>query len=438
MGYGVGKEKPRLVGWAGHCLKYIAAAVVAVFMAVPVFGAAQKESVSTVKLTVSCEPKPEAGKEIGSVTVTQPDERIVVAEPAAYYNTDDDVWIRGEIPVIRLELSLKDTSGYRFVSSTKVSVSGFQSEVKSRKILDGGDGMRVEIKLKKVTGPVEDVAEYYWEGTSAWWSDVRDADRYEVRLYRGNSLVTTVTTGQNHFDFYPHMNRAGDYCFKVRGISSLDNQRGRWSDKSEESAVSVSDVYEGPAAGSGNGGSFSKAGWQQDGRGWIYRKEDGSPAKNTWVFADNHWFHLADNCYMDTGWIYADNHWFYLNPVSDGTKGAMKTGWQFVNNSWYYLNPVSDGTRGAMKTGWQFVNNSWYYLNPVSDGTRGAMKTGWQFVNNSWYYLNPVSDGTRGAMRTQYQNINGLWYYLDPESGSLWVNRKAPNGNWADAAGVLH
>ena len=34
---------------------------------------------------------------------------------------------------------------------------------------------------------------------------------------------------------------------------------------------------------------------------------------------------------------------------------------------------VSDRTRGIMKTGWQLVNGSWYYLNPISNGTRGAM-----------------------------------------------------------------
>ena len=26
----------------------------------------------------------------------------------------------------------------------------------------------------------------------------------------------------------------------------------------------------------------------------------------------------------------------------------MTTGWQQVNGAWYYLNPVSDGTKGAM------------------------------------------------------------------------------------------
>lgn len=393
-------------------------AAVLTLAAVPVYGAAQKASISSVKLTVNCDPKPEVGKEIGTVTVTQTDGRISITDPAVYYDTDDNVWLRGEIPVIRVEVSVNDTSQYRFTSSTKVSVSGFQSEVKSKRVLGGGDSLRVEIKLKKVTGPLNDISDYGWEGTTAQWSDNDDADRYEVRLYRGNSLVKTVSTNRNQFDFYPFMTRAGEYSFRVRGLSTSDDQKGNWTDRSEESTISSSDVYRSSGPGDISPGSsahsvYTPAGWQQDNRGWTYRQADGNLVRNRWLYVDNNWFHVADNSYMETGWLYVDNNWFYLNPVSDGTRGAMRTGWQFVDNNWFYLNPISDGTRGAMRTGWQYINDNWYYLNPISDGTRGAMRTG-------------------------YQNIENRWYYLDPGSGALWMNRGVPNGSMADSNGVLH
>lgn len=89
-----------------------------------------------------------------------------------------------------------------------------------------------------------------------------------------------------------------------------------------------------------------------------------------------------------------------------------------------------------MQTDWQFIDNRWFYLNPVSDGTRGAMKTGWQQINGVWYYLNPVSDGTRGAMMTGYQTIDGKTYYFD-DSGAMWANRTAPNGRYLDASGAM-
>ncbi len=331
-----------------------AAAVCMTLMVAPAYGAVQREQVTGIKLTVSCDPKPEAGNEIGAVTVAQMDERISITDPAVYYNTRDSVWIRGEIPVIRLELSVKDTSKYRFTSAARVSVSGCQSEIRSKRVLDGGDSLRVEIKLKKVTGPIEDVADYFWEGMTAQWSDNGDADRYEVRLYRGSSLVTTITTSRNQFDFYPYMSRAGEYSFKVRGISSLDNQKGKWSDKSEESSITVSDVYTG-APPQGGGSGSGRAGWQQDNRGWTYRRGDKSLVRNSWVFADNNWFHLADSCYMDTGWIFTDNNWFYLNPVSDGTRGATRTGYQNINGCRYYLDPAS----GALWVNRQVPGGSW-------------------------------------------------------------------------------
>jgi glucan-binding YG repeat protein len=47
-----------------------------------------------------------------------------------------------------------------------------------------------------------------------------------------------------------------------------------------------------------------------------------------------------------------------------------------------------------MLTGWQLIDGKWYYLNPVSDGTKGAM------ITNSWidiYYVdeNGVWDETK-------------------------------------------
>ncbi|RKI12724.1 hypothetical protein D7V81_11620, partial [bacterium 1XD21-70] len=331
--------------------------------ALPAYGADSREKISSVKLTVSYDEKPEAGKTVGTVAVRVSDDRLEVIEPAQYYDTDDDVWIRGEVPVIRLELAVKDSSGYRFTSSTKVSSSGGRSEVKSKKLLDGGDALRVELKLPKVTGPLDETEEYYWDGRRARWSEVEGADQYEVKLYRGNSLVTTVTSTGTSYYLYPYMNRAGEYTFRVRALSSVDGAKGSWSDKSEEFYLSSADVYPGstPVPGGGNPsggpGNSRPAGWIQDQSRWSYRQTDGSLVHDSWLFVDNNWFYFGNDSIMRTGWIFVDDHWFYLNPVSDGTRGAMKTGWVFADNRWFYLNPVSDGTRGAMKTGWLPTEN---------------------------------------------------------------------------------
>ncbi len=367
------------------------AAMTAFAMCLPAY-AATRDKVSSVKLKVVCDEEPQAGEDVGSVTVsvTSPN-TVTVSENAEYYDTNDDVWERGEIPVIRLELEVTDADKYYFTSSTKVSVSGFHSEVKSKKVLNGGDNLRVDIKLRKVSGDLDSVEDLYWNGRTAHWDEIDDADKYEVKLYRGSSTVTTVTTSSSSYNFYPYMTKSGDYTFKVRGISNSDGEKSEWSDESEEYYMNSNDVYTGtPPTNNGSsssGSSHSGSGWAQDQFGWTYRYSDGNLAKG-WIYVDNNWFYMAANGYMMTGWIFVDNNWFYLNPVSDGTRGAMKTGWQFIDNNWYYLNPVSDGTRGARMYGYQF--------------------------------------------------IDGNWYVLDPVSGARWSNTTTAFGQWIDANGVVH
>ncbi len=399
----------------------------------PAYGADNREKISSIKLTVTCETKPEAGKEIGTVSVAISDGRVEVTEPAHFVDTDEDVWIRGEIPTIQVELSVKEPAKYRFTSSTKVTASGARSEVHSKRVLDSGDGLRVELRLPKVAGDLEETVDFYWDGRRARWSDVDGADKYEVRLYRGNTLVTTITTTGTGYNFYPHMNRAGEYTFRVRGLSSSDGEKGPWSERSDEFYLSSGDVYTGAtpgddssngpgstgtpgnpgnSGGPGSGSTNWNAGWNQDQQGWFYRQADGNPVRSNWIYVDNNWFYLGADGYMCTGWIYVDNNWFYLNPVSDGTKGAMKTGAVCVDGRWYYLNPVSDGTRGAVKTGWVWIDNQLYYMDP-SEGQPG------------------------GAMKTGYHRIDGGLYYLDPGSGILWRGRNIPDGRWADENGRI-
>ena len=138
-----------------------------------------------------------------------------------------------------------------------------------------------------------------------------------------------------------------------------------------------------------------------------------TPAKVGWEqLSDGTWtFYDATGTKVVNNWANIGGVWYFLD-----VNGAMATGWQQVNGSWYYLNPISDGTKGAMKTGWLNDNGTWYFLN-----SSGAMETGWKNINGSWYYLNPISDGTRGAMKSGWINDNGTWYYLY-SNGSMASN----------------
>lgn len=377
------------------------AVLTALSMSLPAYAADDREKISTIKLVVDCGEEPEAGDTVGSVSVSisTGSNKCHISEEPEYYDTNDDEWERGEIPVIRLELEAEDD--YKFTSSTSVKVSGFHSDLKSKKVLNSGDGLRVDIKLRKVSGDLDEADDLEWESRTATWDKVDGADKYEVKLYRNSNAVTTITTAKTSFNFYPYMTRSGDYTFKVRAISSSDSEKSDWSDESDEYYLAASEVYtgatpstndytgstsSGSASGSSPAASSQNPGWVQDSLGWTFW-QNGQALQNTWLYVDNNWFYMGSNYYMMTGWIYVDNNWFYLNPVSDGTKGAMKYGLQNIDGVIYYLNPVSDGTRGAMKTG--------------------------------------------------YQTIDGQNYYFDTTNGSMWMNRTVPNGQWADSQGVI-
>ncbi len=113
---------------------------------------------------------------------------------------------------------------------------------------------------------------------------------------------------------------------------------------------------------------YSQGSWKKEGS--IWRLEvDGSRAKSAWAYILENWYLLNDREEMVTGWANVDGRWYFMD-----SSGAMRSGWlKDASGEWYYLNPISDGTKGAMRVGWHQIDNKWYYFNTVSDGTQGRM-----------------------------------------------------------------
>ncbi len=106
----------------------------------------------------------------------------------------------------------------------------------------------------------------------------------------------------------------------------------------------------------GTGSAVRTGKWIQDENGWWYRKPDGSYPVNEWAKLSynraTYWYHFDAKGYIQTGWFTdTDGRRYYLNPVSDGTMGAMVTGWRQIDGYWYYFNEASDGYQGALYTG---------------------------------------------------------------------------------------
>ena len=126
----------------------------------------------------------------------------------------------------------------------------------------------------------------------------------------------------------------------------------------------------------------------------------------SWKQEGTVWKLDVDGATATSAWAYLSGNWYLFNE-----KGEMMTGWANVDGSWYFM----DGS-GSMRDGWvQDGKGEWYYLNPVSDGTRGAMRIGWQLISSKWYYFHTVSDGSQGRMLKSQRSPDG---YLLKEDGS--------------------
>lgn len=86
--------------------------------------------------------------------------------------------------------------------------------------------------------------------------------------------------------------------------------------------------------------------WKRDDIGWWYEEDNGQYPTATWKFINNNWFYFQHSGYASTGWIFESGRWYFAD-----SDCYMLTGWVNVEGKNYYLNPISDGTKGAMLTG---------------------------------------------------------------------------------------
>ena len=113
--------------------------------------------------------------------------------------------------------------------------------------------------------------------------------------------------------------------------------------------------------------AFAAPGWNQNTTGWWWENADGSYVVNNWVQDAGKWYFMDGNGYMSCGWIWDNGNWYFAD-----ASGAMLTGWVRVDGAVYYLNPVSDGTQGAMATGVRTIDGVSYTF----DASGACMNSG--------------------------------------------------------------
>lgn len=159
-------------------------------------------------------------------------------------------------------------------------------------------------------------------------------------------------TGANNY-WYPTMCDAGasleEQCNVLKAMFQLSE-----TGNSGENAISKN-----PGSSSSGSSSSSSSGstgqWKLDAKGWWYRYDNGTWPENRWVYLYYNgiyaWYHFDAEGYIQTGWFTdTDDNRYYLNPLTDGSQGAMKTGWVLIDGSWYYFNDSTDGPKGALLT----------------------------------------------------------------------------------------
>ena len=350
--------------------KGITAVLGAVTTAAMVFGlpmtslASNRTSIGSVSITVSSEI--EVGSTSSDVEVTSNNSLYDVYN-VSVTNVPSDGWDPDDNPKVQIKLELSDSDDYQWsVTKSNISVSGDSGTVS---FVSGGSGhgyltiVYTLADLDEIDTDWEenmdlDIDDTAWNSSYgiAKWSAAEAAKKYEVKLYRGSTLLTSVTTTSTAYDFANYFTQAGTYSFKVRAVYS-SKYKGDW-ETSDDLYVTTSQAtaiastynasynsttvsynsYEGSltstVTNSGSGlipGNTTDGTWIQTQYGFWYRNSDGSWTSNGWQEIDGKWYYFNAYGYRKSGWIYWNNKWYYC-----GADGAMLT--NAYTPDGYYVN----------------------------------------------------------------------------------------------------
>ena len=308
---------------------------------------AYASDISRITLELSGET-PRPGREVGEIEAAEPGDALYWVDSSEYINESTN-WSAGELPVVRIEVRADEDDRFTVSRESDIKFKGMGASL-MRAEITFDDEMTVYAQLPVVSSDGVDYNLNYdgslsWDDKTATWKAADGADKYEVQLALGDTVIHTVKTSQTSYSFLGMMGTPGNYYFRVRRLSG--NYAGEWSDWSR--AYSVRAPLTGQSSGAGlnssapaNGaqgpvtleGSISPAssvtpGWVQDNTGWWYRKADGGYVANDWLLDNGKWYLFDSRGYMLTGWQKHGGIDYYL-----GSDGAMYAN-GYTPDGWY-------------------------------------------------------------------------------------------------------
>lgn len=311
-----------------NCKKTVAVLSTAALAMSFSFASMAAANVSSVSLTIDSDIA--AGDSDSDVEVTASSSKYTV-DDVDVTNEPGDEWEDGDKPKLKVTVSSADnysfSSGF---SKSSVDLSGDDGTVTSV-TRSSSSKLYVYITLDALDDDDSDyeldVSNLEWDEDTgeASWDEAEDAKRYEVKLYRNDSTVTSVTATDESYDFSGSITKKGTYTFKVRAVYNSSN-KGSWeeSDEWDVSSSEAEDISSG-SSGSSSSGSSSSSGpggsslgaWLKDNVGWWYCNADRSYTVNNWQYINNKWYFFNGNGYMVTGWVYWNSIWYYCGENGD-------------------------------------------------------------------------------------------------------------------------
>lgn len=231
-------------------------------------------------------------------------------------------WTMNDVPEYKVSLVAEDDYEFNIKKASDLNIVG--ASYVSATTENSRTTLVVRVKLPALKNQVSPVTEANLANDGVLtWSNALGAGSYEVKFYRGQSLLGGIQkSSSNSINLREYMQKAGTYYFLVRPINQSNADiAGDWFESnrvtiSTEEAEANKAWYENANVGS----------WGQTSTGdWYYILPNNTLARSEWKRIKGEWYYFGDNAYMVTGWLEDGGKWYYLDPENGNMWKNTKT-----------------------------------------------------------------------------------------------------------------
>lgn len=246
-------------------------------------------------------------------------------------------WTMNDVPEYKVTLTAEDEYEFNVKKASDLNIVGasYVSSISE----NSRTNLVVTVKLPSLKNQVSAITEAKIEDDgSLSWSVSKGAGSYEVKFYRGQSLLGGILKlNTNTLNVREYMQKAGSYYFLVRPINAINTDvAGDWFESNRISLDSEQAELNKTWYDKVNTGS-----WGQTSTGdWYYILSNNTLARSEWKKIKGEWYYFEDNAYMAKGWLENSGKWYYLDPENGkmwkntttpdgytlGIDGSMATG----------------------------------------------------------------------------------------------------------------